>query len=51
MLYQVRQFLDRPLAEDFRFENQVWQSVQAGLYVFLFIFSSGVLAMPVISPG
>lgn len=28
MLQPLRTFLNRPIAEDFRFENQIWQSLQ-----------------------
>jgi Na+/melibiose symporter-like transporter len=38
MLQSLRTFLNRPVAEDFRFKNQIWQSLQSGLYVFLFIY-------------
>ncbi len=37
MLSQIRLFFNRPLAEDFGFRHQLFASLQAGLYVFLFI--------------
>ena len=41
MLYRIRQFLNRPLAEDFSFRNQLGAAVQAGMYVVLFIYIIG----------
>ena len=41
MLKRLVTFLNRPIAEDFSFKNQIWQSLQAGLYVFLFIYLFG----------
>lgn len=41
MLQAVRTFLNRPVAEDFRFKSQIWQSLQSGIYVFLFIYFFG----------
>ena len=38
MLHSLRMFLNRPLAEDFSFRNQIWTSVQSGVYVFLFVY-------------
>lgn len=47
MLSAFRSFLNRPIAEDFRFKNQRWQSLQAGVYVFLFVYLfGGVPASP-----
>ena len=37
----LQSFLNRPIAEDFSFKNQIWQSLQAGLYVFLFVYLFG----------
>ena len=37
----LQSFLNRPIAEDFSFKNQIWQSLQAGLYVFLFVYFFG----------
>ncbi|MBO0947623.1 LytR/AlgR family response regulator transcription factor [Fibrella forsythiae] len=43
MINRVRTWLNRPLAEDFSFKNQSTLSVQAGIYVFLFltVFNAG----------
>lgn len=41
MLHRLRQFLSRPLAEDFSFRNQLGLSLQAGLYVVAFIYLIG----------
>lgn len=41
MQHRIRAFLNRPLAEDFSFKNQLWLSLQAGLYVFVFIYLIG----------
>ncbi len=41
MLHRFRQFLSRPLAEDFSFTNQLVLSLQAGLYVVVFIYLFG----------
>ncbi|MBD2755243.1 LytTR family transcriptional regulator DNA-binding domain-containing protein [Spirosoma validum] len=41
MLRSLNTFLNRPIAEDFSFKNQVWQSLQSGLYVFLFVYFFG----------
>lgn len=41
MLQRFTQFLHRPIAEDFSFKNQIWQSLQAGIYVFLFVYIFG----------
>lgn len=41
MLHRIRAFLNRPLAEDFSFRNQFRSSLQAGLYVFIFIYLIG----------
>ena len=41
MLRSLYTFLNRPIAEDFSFKNQIWQSLQAGLYVFLFVYFFG----------
>ncbi len=41
MLSQIRQFLSRPLAEDFSFKHQLGSSVQAGIYVFLLTWLLG----------
>ncbi len=38
MVTTFQQFLNRPLAEDFSFRNQLFSSVQGGLYVFLFLY-------------
>lgn len=41
MLQALKAFLNRPIAEDFSFKNQLWQSLQGGIYVFLFIYLFG----------
>lgn len=41
MLHRLNTFLNRPIAEDFSFRNQIWSSLQSGLYVFLFIYLFG----------
>ena len=41
MLSKIRQFFDRPLAEDFGFRHQLFASLQSGLYVFLFVWLLG----------
>ncbi len=41
MLSKIRQFFNRPLAEDFGFRHQLSASLQAGLYVFLFLWLLG----------
>ncbi len=41
MLHRLRQLLSRPLAEDFSFANQFRSSVQAGVYVVIFIYFIG----------
>ena len=43
MLFTVRAFLNKPLAEDFSLKTQAWLSLQAGIYVFLFltVFNTG----------
>ncbi|GAB3575533.1 LytTR family DNA-binding domain-containing protein [Spirosoma luteolum] len=41
MLSQLRTCWSRPVAEDFRFRTQWWQSVQGGLYVFGFLYLFG----------
>ena len=41
MFSRIRQFFNRPLAEDFGFRHQLFSSLQAGLYVFLFIWLLG----------
>lgn len=41
MLRLTRQFLNRPVAEDFGFSNQVQQSLLSGVYVFAFMFLFG----------
>lgn len=41
MLSKIHQFFNRPLAEDFGFRHQLFSSLQAGLYVFLFIWLLG----------
>ncbi len=37
MIQRVRAFLNRPLAEDFSLRTQAWLSLQAGVYVFIFL--------------
>lgn len=37
MIHRIRAFLNRPLAEDFSFAVQAWLSLQAGVYVFIFL--------------
>lgn len=37
MLQPLRSFLNRPIAEEFSFSNHFRQSLQAGLYVFVFV--------------
>ncbi len=44
MLHRLNTFLNRPIAEDFSFKNQIWQSLQGGLYVFLFLYFFGNLS-------
>lgn len=43
MIERIRRWLNRPLAEDFSWQTQGWLSLQAGLYVFLFlmVFNGG----------
>ena len=41
MLQFLKTFLNRPVAEEFSFKTQLWQSLQGGLYVFLFIYFLG----------
>ena len=41
MRQAVSTFLNRPIAEDFSFKNQLWQSLQGGIYVFLFFYFFG----------
>lgn len=41
MLQAVTSFLNRPIAEDFRFKTQIWQAIQTGIYVFLFVYFFG----------
>ncbi|WP_375445789.1 LytTR family DNA-binding domain-containing protein [uncultured Fibrella sp.] len=43
MIERIRKWLNQPLAEDFSWRTQGWLSVQAGLYVFLFlvVFNGG----------
>jgi hypothetical protein len=41
MLHLTRQFLNRPVAEDFGFYNQLRQSLLSGVYVFAFMFLFG----------
>lgn len=41
MLHRLRHLLNRPLVEDFSGKNQLWMSVQGGLYVFIFIYLFG----------
>lgn len=41
MLRSIRQFLNRPVAEDFGFTSQIRQSLFSGLYVFAFIYLFG----------
>ena len=37
MIHRIRAFLNRPLAEDFGFRAQAWLSLQAGVYIFIFL--------------
>ena len=46
MLVALRTFLNRPLAEDFSFRNQIWSSVQSGIYVFLFVYLFSGSSLP-----
>ncbi|WP_288423659.1 LytTR family DNA-binding domain-containing protein [uncultured Spirosoma sp.] len=41
MLRSIHQFLNRPVAEDFGFTNQVRQSLLSGVYVFAFVYLFG----------
>ncbi|WP_293692433.1 MULTISPECIES: LytTR family DNA-binding domain-containing protein [unclassified Spirosoma] len=41
MLQAVTKFMNRPIAEDFSFKTQIWQSIQTGIYVFLFVYFFG----------
>ena len=41
MFQSIKAFLNRSVAEDFSFKNQLWQSLQGGLYVFLFVYFFG----------
>lgn len=41
MLQFLKTFLNRPVAEDFSFKNQVRSSIQNGFYVFLFVYFFG----------
>ena len=38
VIQSVIQFLNRPVAEDFSLRNQRWQSLQSGIYVWLFLY-------------
>ncbi len=44
-------FLNRPIAEDFRSKNQIWQSLKAGLYVFLFVHFLVIRRLRQANPG